>query len=202
MALDNYRDISSYGANSPGFQFEFSCSNCAKVWKTPFKPYRKGQVAGFFSSLLMTFHGVRNIGYVTRLASDAGLEGAKGDALAEAMERANTMYSVCSKCQRAACQSCFKEREGMCGNCVDQSASHGRAGLGESGGGAGADGRQSSGAPPAAGMSCPNCRSAHDGGRFCAECGFDLASTHKSCPDCGAMAMRQARYCNDCGHGF
>jgi membrane protease subunit (stomatin/prohibitin family) len=142
MALENYRDIGSYGSNSPGFQFEFHCSNCAKVWKTPFKPYRKGQVAGFFASLLMHFHGVRNVGYATRLASDAGL----------------------GEPERA--------------------------------------GHQAVDAPPAAGLSCPNCRSAHGGGRFCAECGFDLASTHKSCPDCGAMATRQARYCNDCGHGF
>ena len=199
MALDNYRDIGSYGDNSPGFQFEFYCSNCSRTWKTPFKAYRKGQVAGFFSSLLMTFRGVRNIGYATRLASDAGLEGAKSEALAEGMARANTMYSVCSKCNRAACQNCFQAREGLCENCLNQSATHARTGLGDSNGGA----RQAAGAsPPAAGMSCPNCRSAHDGGRFCAECGFDLASTHKSCPDCGSMALRQARYCNDCGHGF
>ena len=198
MALDNFRDIGSYGSSSPGFQFEFHCSNCAKVWKTPFKPYRKGQVAGFFASLLMHFQGVRNVGYATRLASDAGLEGAKDEALAEAMQHANTLYSVCSHCQRAACQSCFNARKGLCGNCVIQSSNNGRSGPGESETGT----RQASEAKPAAGLSCPNCRSAHDGGRFCAECGFDLASTHKSCPDCGAMAMRQARYCNDCGHGF
>jgi hypothetical protein len=198
MALDNYRDIGSYGSSSPGFQFEFYCSNCAKVWKTSFKPYRRGQVAGFFSTLLMHFQGVRNVSYATDLASDAGVEGAKNEALADAMKHANTLYSVCSQCQRAACQSCFNVREGLCGNCVIQSSNKGRSGLGESE----TDARQASGAPPATGLACPNCRSAHDGGRFCAECGFDLASTHKSCPDCGAMAMRQARYCNDCGHGF
>jgi hypothetical protein len=201
MALDNYRDISSYGNNSPGFQFEFYCSNCSRTWKTPFKPYRKGQVASFFSGLLMTFRGVRNVGYATRLASDAGLEGAKGDALAEGMARANTMYSVCSKCQRAACKNCFHDREGLCENCLNQSTERARVGLGESGGG-NAGARQGDGAQQAPAMSCPNCRSPHDGGRFCAECGFDLAGTHKSCPDCGAMALRQARYCNDCGHGF
>jgi predicted amidophosphoribosyltransferase len=40
------------------------------------------------------------------------------------------------------------------------------------------------------------------GGRFCAECGFDMASTHKSCPGCGTMCARAARFCPDCGHGF
>ena len=52
------------------------------------------------------------------------------------------------------------------------------------------------------GMYCPNCQTASQGGRFCHECGFDMASTHKSCPGCGATMPRQARFCTDCGHGF
>ena len=198
MALENYRDVGSYGSNSPGFQFEFYCAGCSNVWKTPFKPYRKGQAAGFFSSLLQHFHGVRNVGYVTRIASDAGLEGAKKAALAEAMERASTMYSVCSSCQKTVCQNCFNPGSGVCQDCIGRSGGHARASQGAAGSGA----SRSDGGPSAPAMSCPNCRSAHGGGRFCAECGFDFASTHKSCPDCGGMALRQARFCNDCGHGF
>ena len=38
--------------------------------------------------------------------------------------------------------------------------------------------------------------------RACHECGFDMASTHKSCPACGATMARQARFCTDCGHAF
>ena len=193
MALENYRDVGSYGSNSPGFQFEFHCSNCANVWKTAFKPYRKGQAAGFFSSLLMYVHGMRNLSAATRLASDAGLQGAKKAALDEAMARADTLYSVCSKCRKAVCESCFSARDGLCQHCVIQSGGPSRAG---------GQGRSEDSPQQAAAMSCPNCRGAHGGGRFCAECGFDMASTHKSCPDCGVMALRQARFCNDCGHGF
>ena len=204
MALENYRDIGSYGSSSPGFQFEFYCSNCAVVWKTPFKPYRKGQVAGFLTGVLQLFHGVRNVSYATRLASDAGLESAKKSALAEAMERANTTYTVCSKCQRAACESCFSDRAGLCHACIGQEGGGAPAGLGSGRHGAARGGGEEprAGGSQAAGMACPNCRSSHGGGRFCAECGFDLASTHKSCPECGAMALRQTRFCNDCGHGF
>jgi hypothetical protein len=54
----------------------------------------------------------------------------------------------------------------------------------------------------AAAVVCPNCQTPSQGGRFCHECGFDMASTHKSCPACGATMMRQARFCTDCGHGF
>jgi Double zinc ribbon len=192
MELENYRDMCSYGGTSPGFQFEFQCSNCSKAWRSPFKPYRKGQAAGFFSSLMMHINGARNIGFATRLASDAGLASAKKAALAEARQTADTLYSVCSKCSAPACGDCFSPRDGMCQRCIRQAGNRQPAST---------DAAQSA-APSAAAMSCPNCRAAHGGGRFCAECGFDMASTHKSCPDCGAMALRQARFCNDCGHGF
>ena len=51
-------------------------------------------------------------------------------------------------------------------------------------------------------MNCPNCQTPSQGGRFCHECGFDMASTHKSCPGCGSVMPRAARFCTDCGHGF
>ena len=57
-------------------------------------------------------------------------------------------------------------------------------------------------APAAVGPVCPNCQVLSEGGRFCHECGFDMASTHKSCPGCGTTVSRQARFCPDCGHGF
>jgi hypothetical protein len=191
MELESYNDISSYGA-SPGFRFEFSCSSCSKTWRSPFKPYRKGQVAGFFGNLMSNFHIAARTGVAARLASDAGLASAKQAALDEARKTAETMYTVCTKCETSVCRDCFNPRSGLCPRCS----------------GAPEDSRAASpaaaaSAPNAApAMSCPNCRAAHAGGRFCAECGFDMASTHKSCPDCGAMALRQARYCNDCGHGF
>jgi hypothetical protein len=198
MALENYRDVGSYGGGSPGFQFEFTCACCANTWKSPFKPYRKGQLAGFVSNLLMHVHGVRNVAYATRTASEMGMSGAKKTAFEEAMAQARTMYTVCAECQQAACGNCHVAGQRACKNCLNK-ASNAPRGMA----GPGLDSpRQAGAAAAGSAMSCPNCRAAHGGGRFCAECGFDMASTHKSCPDCGAMALRQARFCNDCGHGF
>jgi Double zinc ribbon len=200
MKLENYRDVSNYGGDSPGFQFDFSCSNCGNVWKSQYKPYRKGQVAGFLSRIVMHVQGVRNVGFVTRSAAEMGLEGAKKAALAEAIAQAESIYTVCPECQQAACGSCYVAGRRMCKNCINRAENlpggiSGQAARGQAA-------RAPSQNAAAAALSCPNCRAAHAGGRFCAECGFDMASTHKSCPDCGAMALRQARFCNDCGHGF
>lgn len=173
MDLENYKDMSSYGS-SPGFQFEFHCKNCDQTWRSQFKPYRRGQVAGFFGNLMSNFHIGAKAGAATRLASEAGLASAKAAALAEARQTAATLHNDCANCPNA-------ERNDP------RSASAGTA-------------QSASNAAP--GLSCPNCRAPHGGGRFCAECGFDMASTHKSCPECGAMALRQARFCNECGHGF
>jgi hypothetical protein len=112
--------------------------------------------------------------------------------LDEARKTAATMYTVCTKCDTSVCRDCINPRTDLCPRC--SAAPEGSPAASP------AAAASSSHATPA--MSCPNCRAAHAGGRFCAECGFDMASTHKSCPDCGAMALRQARYCNDCGHGF
>ncbi len=199
MSLQNYRDVGSYGGSNPGFQFEFTCSNCGEAWRSDFKPYRKGQVAGFISTLLMHVHGVRNVAFATRTASEAGLSGAKKTAFDEAMAQALTMYTACPECRQAACGNCFVAGQRMCKSCINRASNSPR---GMSGGEAGAATHRQAIGESASTMSCPNCRAAHAGGRFCAECGFDMASTHKSCPDCGAMALRQARYCNDCGHGF
>jgi hypothetical protein len=192
MELDNYTDLSSYG-NSPGFRFEFHCSNCTKTWRSPFRPYRKGQVAGFFSTLMNTFHIGARTGVATRLASDAGLAGAKAEALAEARQTAATLYRQCARCGSPTCGDCFSAREGWCRRCLNNSDEPRSAPA------ATAPAAASAGATT---LSCPNCRAPHAGGRFCAECGFDMASTHKSCPECGAMASRQARFCNECGQGF
>ena len=65
-----------------------------------------------------------------------------------------------------------------------------------------AAGAQIENSSQASGMVCPSCQTTSQGGRFCHECGFDMASTHKSCPGCGSNMPRQARFCTDCGHGF
>ncbi len=197
-ALTNYRDISTNpGAVGAGFQFEFACESCGDTWKTPFKPYRAGQVAGIFRRFGYIFNEFAKISAVSDIvfkvgrASGTTIEttGAKPreEALAEALAMARQRYDQCSNCHTWVCANCYDESRQVCVKCENKPGSYG----------GGADQGASASA-----MACPNCQTASQGGRFCHECGFDMASTHKSCPSCGVTMPRQARFCTDCGHGF
>ena len=189
MGLENYRDVSTNGSDiNAGFQFEFYCSGCARKWKSPFKPYRIGQLTGFLGRFAFLFSNAASASRITGGAADYGSRNAKSKALAEAMPQAARLYSNCHVCENGYCEECL-DASHTCPVCVTKAdrdrVVHGAASSAESGGHA-----------------CPNCSTAGSGGRFCAECGFDMASTHKSCPGCGVIADRSARFCGDCGHGF
>jgi len=198
MALNNIRDISTpLGDIGAGFQFEFFCESCGDTWKTPFKPYRSGQAAGIFrrfGSLVNEFYkigAVTDMVYKLGRVSGTSVEVAGGKGKAAALEEAQAMaaqrYHRCGSCHSQVCANCFDESSGLCNKC--QAAEHGGGGQGGI-------------ASAASSTACPNCQTPSQGGRFCHECGFDMASTHKSCPSCGVTMNRQARFCTDCGHGF
>jgi hypothetical protein len=197
MALTNYRDLStSSGDLGAGFQFEFYCESCGDSWKTPFKPYRAGQAAGLFRRFGYLLNEFYKIGALTDILYKAGRatgtsvevtgSKAKTAALEEAQGLAARRYDRCSNCHTMVCTNCFNESSGLCIKC-------------EAGAGHGA---QTAAGAGTSSVVCPNCQTESQGGRFCHECGFDMASTHKSCPGCGATMARQARFCTDCGHGF
>lgn len=192
MPLDNYHELAGkrFGADA-GFQYEFYCAHCSRTWRSPFKPYRKGQFASLLSRVSFLLGPVREY---TRFASDASVHGerkAKAAALAEAQELASELFRVCPSCDKPMCGDCLGERDEACAACRQ------KAPAAVSGGG-----RPAAAAAPAAAAGCPNCGAPRDGGRFCAECGFDMAAMFKSCPACSAQLPRQARYCTDCGHAF
>jgi hypothetical protein len=195
MALGNYRDISvSSDEVGTGFQFEFACAHCPRKWKSAFKPYRVGQLSNLmarFGWIVGLRHGVsHNVGS----AADMGAAGARDTALEAACVQAARQFSACSHCGDTVCEDCWSTRDGSCKKCAGQQT----AAPAHNNRTPGAD--RGSSASPA--LACPNCRTALNGGRFCAECGFDMASTHKTCPSCGTMVERQTRFCGDCGHSF
>lgn len=193
MGLENYRDLSKTGSDiSAGFQFEFYCAHCSRKWKSPFKAHRMGQLSGFLARFSYLFSDMRTSVRATTGAAEVGSRGARDKALAEAQAQAASMFSVCQECKQAACADCFSPNDEMCLPCLEQSRREAHR-SGE---------QAASAAREVARFSCPNCGTGHAGARFCAECGFDMASTHKSCPGCGTMQLRQARFCTDCGHGF
>lgn len=188
MALDNYRDQSTgSSAVNAGFQFEFYCTTCSRKWKSPFQPYRMGQLTGFLSRFSFLFNGMSTAARATSGAADYGARKSWEEALAKAQAQAAERYAPCGSCKAVVCDQCL-DSSGTCPPCVELAS--------------GTGGQQQTGAKGGAALACPNCHTASSGGRFCAECGFDMASTHKSCPGCGGMCERQARFCGDCGHGF
>lgn len=194
MGLTNYRDLSVSGNDvGAGFQFEFYCAHCSHTRRTPFQPYRRGQLAGLLASFAFLFSGqVGNANRSTSVVASMGARGAKESALREALADAESRYRECPRCQETVClATCWDEGEGQCHHCVKELRNSTSAG---------AQGEY--GAASQAGPSCPNCSTVSGGGRFCPECGFDMASTHKSCPACGTLQLRQTRFCTDCGHSF
>jgi len=201
MSLKNYADLSKgYAAADAGFQFEFSCASCSTKWKSPLQPYRRGRFTGLLFQIGYIFSGARGYERVTRRMAESGADGARQEALTEAQARAAAYFTECEQCHNAYCHDCYDDHAGLCRNCAANARAGGnRSGAAPSASYGGGNGAAAGGnnAP-----TCPNCNTANHGGRFCAECGFDMASTHKSCPQCGAMAERGARFCVDCGHGY
>jgi hypothetical protein len=189
MSMKNYRDLSTGSRElNAGFQFEFFCEQCDDSWRSPFKPYRVGQATAWyqrFASLFYSFTAVR-ISRVTDTLLDSNMMAAKAkaQALEEAEATASQRFQRCSNCHRYVCANDWSSSAQQCVTCAGNNAGDDRAGTAD------------------AAIACPNCQTPSQGGRFCHECGFDMASTHKSCPACGATMGRQARFCTDCGHGF
>ena len=187
--MKNYRDLSVNGGLSPGFQYEFFCQGCDKTWTSPFKPHRMGQLSGWLSSFVFMFGNLRNAGRATGTFASASSRQAAGEALAAAQEQARRLFTACQQCKKQYCDDCL-DGHGVCKSCQAKAAD---------------EARQASRNSPSGGdgqMRCPNCQCPSSGGRFCPECGFDMASTHKGCPACGSVMPRAARFCTDCGHGF
>jgi hypothetical protein len=173
MELDNVRDLSSSGSGfSSGFQFEFYCRRCSRKWKSTFKPYRVGQFTTLVARLSSTFGVGHTAGQAAVGYSDYGSRKAREEALAEAIRQAEKLYTVCSSCKEAVCGDCLGTDGATCRACIEETSRASSASAEQ----AAVRSREQ------AASACPNCGTGSSGGRFCSECGFDMASTHKSCP--------------------
>ncbi|MDQ6684378.1 MAG: hypothetical protein M3Z16_04560 [Pseudomonadota bacterium] len=201
MNLRNYRDTSKSGSDlRAGFQFEFHCEICSQTWQSPFRPYRRAQFSGLMYRLARLLNDRGLMFRASNSLASAGEGGARNSALQEALALAEQRYTECPACHKAVDEECWNERARLCQLCATKNG--GRPAIA-----AGSEYRDSSegvdgAASSSAGLKCPNCSLLIGGGRFCAECGFDMASTHKTCPGCGTLCMRSTRFCADCGHGF
>lgn len=191
MAMTNFRDLSTLSSDSAaGFQFEFFCEITGETWRSPFRPYRRGQLYGLVAKLTYWYNGLHGLGRATEYAASSGMKGAKAAALAEAQEQAAQRFMQCGECHKWVVPAAWDERGNHCVECAAKARGYGSI-----------DPATGAGAAASTAL-CPNCQTPSQGGRFCHECGFDMASAFKSCPSCGSTLPRQARFCTDCGHGF
>jgi Double zinc ribbon len=200
-SLTNYRDVGK-GGNADmnvGFQFEFTCGNCLRTWKSPFRPYRRGQLAGLVYKFAYYLGDRGGMFRGLDLVANTGETRARQSALDDALRLAEQRYTDCPGCHKSVCEDCWDDRARLCERCRGESGRSSSAGASR---GSLAETGAEPRAERQAAAACSNCGSALDGGRFCPECGFDVASTHKSCPTCGTLCSRGARFCTDCGHGF
>ncbi|RRS06137.1 hypothetical protein EIP75_00605 [Aquabacterium soli] len=196
IRMKNYRDLSSTAGDvGAGFQFEFYCQCCDFTWRSPFKAHRMGQLTGWLTRLTFLMTDLNKAGKATSAMSTAGARGAHEEAFEAAQAQAQRYFNQCTECRNQACDECWDDSLSQCKTCLNK---HKRPGGASAGHGGGYDEGQGG----AGGLACPNCQVPSSGGRFCHECGFDMASTHKSCPGCGGVMPRAARFCTDCGHGF
>jgi Double zinc ribbon len=196
----NYRDVSRTVGADASFQFQFNCDCCDFVWRSPGKAYKAGRLQGLMATVAQwaDFLGVSQAKKITntayrgaRMTMGSGESKAMQEALQQAKAQAVRHFNQCQQCQFICCESCFDEGVGVCKKCTHKTASRGYQ--------ADHSAHQQS---SSSGAVCSNCQAPSEGGRFCHECGFDMASTHKSCPTCGSVMPRAARFCTDCGHGF
>lgn len=188
--MKNYRDLSKTGSDvGAGFQFEFFCQECDFTWRSPFKPHRMGQLTGWITRLTFLMTDLSKAGRATGALSDSSSRVAHDEAFEAAQGQAKRYFTACPECKNQVCDGCWDESQGMCTGCLSRQRSGPRSAEADAGG-------------YDAAPRCANCQCPSTGGRFCHECGFDMASTHKGCPGCGSVMPRAARFCTDCGHGF
>ena len=184
--MDNYRDLSTpAGDVTAGFQFEFFCQHCGDTRRTAFQPYRRGQITGWLTRFTFLVTDLHKFGRATGAFADAGASKARAEALTVATQGMRAAFQRCEGCRRWIGRECWDASTGRCHDCAAK-----------------ARGARLATGSDAAGAVCPHCATPSEGGRFCAECGFDLGSAHKRCPGCGASAPRSARFCTDCGLAF
>ncbi len=199
----NYRDVSRTVGAGASFQFEFNCECCDFVWTSPSKAYKAGRLQGLMVTVAQwaDLLGVSQAKKITntayrgvRMTTGSSESKAMQEALQQAKAQAVRHFDQCQQCQLTCCESCLGDGTGICKKCSKQTA--GRSYQTDQS----SHYQGSQGSSPVA--VCSNCQAPSEGGRFCHECGFDMASTHKSCPTCGSVMPRSARFCTDCGHGF
>ncbi|MFF7143045.1 zinc ribbon domain-containing protein [Streptomyces sp. SID2888] len=208
---NNYRDLSNQNGTGAGFQFEFSCSRCSDTWRSPFEPFRAGQMAGWLSRGVNAAWQV--VGGAGRSVSDAaeGLAGAsfgsqRDAAFTRAIATAQGHFQRCPRCTSYVCTRCWNPGQGLCLTCSPDTAAEAQAaqqrGLNDRVTQRAYDAGQQRGdsydATTPRQLVCPHCRTETRGAAFCPACGHRLAQM-ENCSACHQELPDGAAFCPSCG---
>lgn len=209
---NNHRDLCVEHGTGAGFQFEFSCARCHDTWRSPFEPFRAGQIAGWVSKGINAAWSVIG-GNASRGVSDAadGLAGAsygtqKDTAFTRAVSNAETHFNRCPRCTGHVCARCWNAGQGLCLSCSPDTAAEAQAAqqrglndmVSQRAYNAGQQAGTSYDTTTPRQLVCPQCRTETHGGTFCQGCGHRLAQT-TPCTSCHNDLPTGAAFCPSCG---
>jgi hypothetical protein len=204
--VTNTSDLST----DKGFQFEFFCNRCGSGYRTRFKAWTTGTVAGVLEGAGSLFGGIfgqaADIGERVR---SAGWQKARDEAFQEAMKEIRPKFIQCPRCNSWVCRKkCWNEKRGLCKDDapdlgVEMSAAqaersveeiHAHAAMAEE------DKKLAEGNwREVIRATCPQCEEPLDtNARFCPGCGAELKPKN-TCPKCGEKVSPKARFCQGCG---
>ncbi len=218
MTMQAFTSNFADNSTEAGFQFTFFCDNCRDGHKTRFiesSTYKKGQkmkglgnAARIGASLL----GKHSAGWQIDRAANAITGRFKGmspewhkeheKAFQIAQNEAKGYFHRCPKCYKWVCEMDWNEQEGLCVKDaprvnvevasarsskmvkdIQEKADQTRVFDGE------IESKQTI---------CPNCGKPSGEGKFCNNCGSNLALVE--CERCGTKVSTESRFCGECGN--
>ena len=211
----NYEDNST----EAGFQFTFYCDLCNDGFKSTFiesETYKKSSllrgISGGARVLGGLFGGaIGNAAWSASYGSDVLSERFEGmspewqkeheKAFIAAQNEAKQHFNRCHGCRQWICDSDFNEEEGMCVECAPREnvavakakASRMVRQIEE----IAENANVFNGSIESKTITCPNCGKPSGGGKFCNNCGANLALN--KCPGCGAQVAKGVKFCGQCG---
>lgn len=218
MTMQSFTSNFADNSTEAGFQFTFFCDICRDGHKTRFlesKCYKKGQRMrglGNAARLGASLLGKHSAGWQIDRATNVISGRFKGmspewhteheQAFKLAQNEAKGHFHRCPKCTKYVCETDWNEQEGLCVKDAprvnvevataraEKMVSDIRTKAGQT--------RVFDGEIESKQTICPRCDKPAGEGKFCNNCGTNLAMNE--CERCGATSPAESRFCGECGN--
>lgn len=190
----NYTDLST----DSGFQFEFYCDRCGSGYQTRFVAGPQNVVGNVLDAAGNLFGGLfHTASQFSEHARSVAWQKAKDAHFRQAVEEARPVFKQCRPCGRWVDDICWNARKKQCQECVESNASGSESEAEDPAPAKRASGRRSG--RKAKTITCPECDTAGQSGKFCTDCGASLPQATGACHACGHENPGNAKFCPECG---